>query len=184
MNKNDIAFLCTLVDSQTPFLDIVRAIYRANRLMCESARRVLTNLHEDIRSALEIREPLVPENVGLGIWPKADSRYKWNYESCGTGACIWLPNVEALLWLFVDFGDSSRIVAGLEFSTPARRKTWIQQFAERPNFEDATWEWYALAKFNPLVDFANLDGELEALLQAYLNEIRRVRALNAGHQPE
>ena len=181
MNENDIAFLNALADPRAPFLDIARAIYRANRLMCDSAREVLMAQLNNIQDALNIPDPLDPQNVHREIWPKADTSDPWGYEGCGAGARVWLPNsVGATLWLFVEFGDenNNRIVAGLEFNNPTRRRRWIEQFAERPGFDEATWEGFALARYNPLAEFAALDDALAQLLQAYLTEIRRVRVLN------
>lgn len=176
MNENDIAFLRTLVDPRAPFLDFVRAIYRANRLMCESARKVLTDSLGNIQEAFNIPAHLNSQHVNLDISPRADTQWAWDYEGSTAGSRIWLAApVEATLWLFVDFRDVNKIVAALEFGNHMRRARWIEQFAERPAFAEDTWEGYALVMDCPLGDFATLDDTLAQLVQAYLTEVRRAR---------
>ncbi|WP_295393711.1 hypothetical protein [uncultured Thiodictyon sp.] len=183
MNETDIAFLNNLADPRAPFVDIVRAIYRANRLICESARDALTAQLDDIQDALNVPGPLVPQNLRLQIWPKADAPNPWDYDRCKAGAVVWLPNpVDTKLRLFVEFGDQNYIVVGLEFINPTRRNRWVEQFPERPGLIEEEWEaefiGYTLVMRRQLDGFATLDGELTGLLTECLSEIRRVRVLN------
>jgi len=179
MNENDIGFLNSVDDPRAPFLDIVRAIYRANRLMCECARQVLKDSLVNIQDTFNIPAGLNPEHVNLDISPRVDTPWAWDYEGATAGARIWLPApVDATFWLFIDFRDpKNKIVAALEFGNRKRRARWREQFVEASAFTEATWGGYALvmAWDCPLRDFAKLDDALTKLLQAYLTEVHRAR---------
>lgn len=177
MNVNDLDFLKTLTDPKTPFLDIVRAVHRANLLMCETARTIVRAELENLQEAFGIDTALNPEDVHLDVYPRADDS-SWEYRAYTAGARIWLPDpVEAKFWLFVEFSDEpGRLVTALEFPRPSARSRWLDSRQDRPEFTEASWDDDSVLEWAvPLGDITQVEEALANLLREFLAEVRRVR---------
>jgi hypothetical protein len=174
MNENDIKFIKSLTNPKTPFLDIVRAIYRAQRLLCQEARDVLEAELQNIAQVFNIKRELHPDNICLSADPTPDSREDWwDYESCSCGAGMWLPEpVNASLWLFVAFRDEGSYVGvGLEFPKKSDRNRWKENLSS--DFIEEQWEKWALVKKDDVSSLDSLSIDLTAILNSLLDSVSK-----------
>lgn len=177
LRESDLTYLKTLTDPKTPFLDIVRAMYRANRLLAKLAQHIVREELENLKECFRLGEVLNSYDVHLDIGPKVNDAGAWDYEGCWVGARIWLRDpVQATFWLFIEFGDNGiRLVTGLDFPRLNARNCWLHSCRERPEFTEVSWDGYALEQAAPLDDMADVEETLANLLQDFLTEVRRVR---------
>lgn len=179
MNTSDVTFLKTLTTPTAPFLDIYRAVYRASRLICETASEALKNGLGQIQMTFGVR--LVPQNVCMDSGARPDSPTPWDYAELWVGARIWIPvPVEATLWLCVLFQDDAVLLAtGLEFKRRGDRDRFFDNLTEESGITKVEWDHPGLELTRPLNDIAALDAELENLLQEFLSAMPQVGALSA-----
>jgi hypothetical protein len=176
ISTSDAALLKTLTDPKTPFIDIVRAIYRTQRVLGEVARDLLVAELPNLQEAVGLSEPLNAANVGRSVTPKPSDLAEWDYQSCSIGATIWLPEpIKALFWLYIGFSDEGdRLSVGFDFPRRSNRDRWLASLAEPPEFVQPDWG-YALERSTPLGDITHVEETLGNLLQDFLAEVHRVR---------
>ena len=183
MNDNDKTFLAALTAPNAPFLDIVRAVYRAHRLLCDAARDTLMSELPQIQVAFGLENALNPDNVNRDAFPKPDAKNEWPYDDCGDGARIWLPApVEAFFWVYTEFGEE-RVQAclGLEFLQLKRRRTWFESLAGNLDFAEDTWYAgsYVLVRRMDLIHIADVQDAIEEMLRNFLTDLDRARQASA-----
>lgn len=178
MNDNDKTFLAALTAPNAPFLDIVRAVHRAHRLLCDAARDTLVAGLPQIQAAFGLRDALNPDNANRHVYPKPDANSEWPYDNCSDGASIWLPvPVEATFWVYTEFRDQ-RVQAclGIEFLRLARQRAWLESLAERLGFSEESWGGsYVLVLREDLTDIAQVQDTLEDMLRNFLTDLDRAR---------
>lgn len=179
MNDNDKTFLAALTAPNAPFLDIVRAVHRAHRLLCDAARDTLVSELPQIQAAFELPDALKPDDVKRNTYPKPDVDSEWPYDNCSDEASIWLPApVQASFLVYTEFGEG-RVQAclGLEFLRLARRRTWFESLAENLDFAEETWYpgGHVLVRRMDLIDITHVQDTLEELLQNFLTQLDRAR---------
>ena len=179
MNDNDKTFLAALTAPSAPFLDIVRAVHRAHRLLCDAARDTLVSGLPQIQAAFGLRDALNPDNANRSVYPKPDANSEWPYDTCSDEARIWLPApVEASFMVYTEFGEG-RVQAclALEFPKLTRRRAWLESLAEGLGFSEESWGGgsYVLVLRKDLTDIAQVQDTLENMFRDFLTDLDRAR---------